>query len=210
MSSPEIYSTQRPAFVYFDLGNVLLYFDHGMSMRRMARVAGVSPSRMHSIVMESELQLAYETGHISGVEFASRISEQIGKVLDPVDLLQAAADMFVPNASIMLALDKVRNLGIPMGLLSNTCEAHWNWISELKYPQVVGWFSPVILSYEVKSMKPDEGIYRHAQEQVQCEPHEIFFTDDRADNIAAAKRLGWRAEQFTSTDRLLSIIQHWE
>lgn len=32
----------RPRFFYFDLGNVLLYFDHSLAMRKMAKIAGVS------------------------------------------------------------------------------------------------------------------------------------------------------------------------
>ena len=34
---------QRPEFVYFDLGNVLLFFDHGIAARSMASLIGVEP-----------------------------------------------------------------------------------------------------------------------------------------------------------------------
>ncbi|MEQ1827468.1 MAG: HAD family phosphatase [Pirellula sp.] len=200
----------RPDFVYFDLGNVLLYFDHRLAMRKMAKVAGVSYSEMHGVVMESNLQIDYETGTISGEEFVERISEAVGKKLDAPEILQAAADMFVPNTHILPALTRVRELGIPMGLLSNTCEAHWNWIMELRYPQVVGWFSPVILSFEVKSMKPDCKIYEEAQRLSGCPHDRIFFTDDRADNVAAAKNLGWETEQYVNTDRLLKRMENWD
>lgn len=199
----------RPDFVYFDLGNVLLFFDHNLAIRKMAKVAGVSPSQMHSIVMESELQNEYETGTISGSDFIGRIAESIGKELDCQEMLEAAADMFVPNPHILPALHRVRDMGIPMGLLSNTCEAHWKWIGQLKYPQVVGWFSPVILSYEVNSMKPDGRIYEEAQRLAGHQPQRIFFTDDRVDNVAAATKLGWNAEVFVNADRLMKTMDRW-
>jgi glucose-1-phosphatase len=200
----------RPQFVYFDLGNVLLYFDHNLAIRKMAKVAGVATPEMRSIVLDGTLQTEYETGLISGVQFVARIADCIGKELDTSDMLEAAADMFVPNPHIIPVLEEIRKLGIPMGLLSNTCEAHWNWIGELGYPQVQGWFVPVILSYEVKSMKPDAHIYSEAQRQSGHESSGIFFTDDRIENVEAASKAGWRAEIFVNADRLMKTVSLWK
>ena len=200
----------RPDFVYFDLGNVLLYFDHSLALRNMARVAGITAEQMRRIVFDGTLQVEYETGSISGVQFVSRISDSIGKDLDVPDMLQAAADMFVPNPQILPVLERIRDFGIPMGLLSNTCEAHWKWIGERGYRQVLGWFAPVILSYEVRSMKPDAHIYREAQRQAGHDAPRIFFTDDRAENVEAAKNAGWMAEVFVSADRLMDTVERWK
>lgn len=202
-------SIERPEFVYFDLGNVLLFFDHGIAMRNMAKIADVSEEEMHRLIFGTDLQIQYETGHISGEEFIDSIARSLSKRLDTKAMLGAAADMFVPNANILPVLQAVRDKGLPLGLLSNTCEAHWNWICERKYPQVHGWFSPVILSYEVKSMKPDGGIYREAAKLVDCDPSKIFFTDDRHDNVDGALQAGWQAVPFTSADRLMEIVQRW-
>lgn len=200
----------RPDFVYFDLGNVLLYFDHSLSMRKMAKVAGIAVDQMRSIVLDGNLQNEYETGWINGAQFVARISDTIGRELDVSDMLQAAADMFIPNTHILPVLQRIRDLGIPLGLLSNTCEAHWDWIGEVGYPQVKGWFSPVILSYEVKSMKPDAHIYSEAARQSGHDPSRIFFTDDRAENVAAAKKAGWMAEVFVNADRLMETVDRWQ
>ena len=199
----------KPEFMYFDLGNVLLYFDHSLAMRSMAKIANVDPQRMHAVIMQSDLQIEYETGLITGEEFIDRIAQSLDRSLDTNEMLQAAADMFVPNAQILPVLHHVKSLGIPIGLLSNTCEAHWNWILHMKYPQVVDWFVPVILSFEAKSMKPDSQIYRIAAERAGREPSKIFFTDDRHDNVEGARREGWMAEPFTSADRLMDIGRHW-
>ncbi len=200
----------RPDFVYFDLGNVLLYFDHSLSMRKMAKVADIAADQMHSIVFDGNLQIEYESGWISGSQFVSRISDTIGRELDVADMLQAAADMFIPNPHILPVLERIRGLGIPMGLLSNTCEAHWNWIGERGYPQVHGWFAPVILSYEVRSMKPDAHIYLEAQRHAGHDASRIFFTDDRAENVDAARKAGWRAEVFVNADRLMDTVDGWQ
>lgn len=199
----------RPHFFYFDLGNVLLYFDHDLAFRRMAKIAGVSPREMRTAVMDTELQIAYETGHISGSEFVDRIAMHLDRPLDAEPMLEAAADMFIANTHILPVLERVKELQIPMGLLSNTCEAHWQWILQQRYPQVVDWFSPVILSFEAKSMKPDHGIYEQAEQRAGVAPEHIFFTDDRADNIEAASKRGWQTQVFVNADRLMQTIDRW-
>lgn len=199
----------KPKFFYFDLGNVLLFFDHDLAFRQMAKIADVSPKEMRRAVMDTELQIQYETGHIGGIEFIDRIGKHLDRTLDHPKMLQAAADMFIANTHILPVLERVRSMNIPMGLLSNTCEAHWNWILEMRYPQVIDWFSPVILSYEAKSMKPDHGIYSIAEQKSGYQPNELFFTDDREDNIAAARARGWQAEVFINPDRLMNTIDTW-
>jgi FMN phosphatase YigB (HAD superfamily) len=202
-------SSQRPKFVYFDLGNVLLYFDHDLAFRRMARIANVTPTEIRKAIMDTELQIEYETGLITGKDFVDRIAEHLDRKLDTQSMLEAAADMFIANVHILPVLERVRSLGLPMGLLSNTCEAHWNWIVEMGYPQVKDWFSPVILSFEAKSMKPDHGIYALAEAKAGFAKGEIFFTDDRHDNIEAAKHRGWQTDVFVNADRLMRTIESW-
>jgi len=100
----------RPDFVYFDLGNVLLYFDHSLAMRKLAKIAGITPEQMRSIVLDGSLQVEYETGWISGVQFVSRISDTIGRELDVSDMLHAAADMFIRNPHILPVLERIRDM----------------------------------------------------------------------------------------------------
>jgi FMN phosphatase YigB (HAD superfamily) len=58
-------------------------------------------------------------------------------------------------------------------------------------------------------MKPDSHIYAEAQRLCATSPSKIFFTDDRADNVAAAVTAGWQAEVFVNADRLMKTIDSW-
>jgi len=73
----------RPDFVYLDLGNVLLFFDHGLAARSMAKIIGVTPDVIKRTVFDSELQIAYERGERTTSQFVSILSEQFGKKLSP-------------------------------------------------------------------------------------------------------------------------------
>ena len=96
-----------------------------------------------------------------------------------------------------------------MGLLSNTCEAHWSWIEQQLYSTVVGWFEEIVLSYEVKAMKPQRDIYEHASRIVSVDPGSIFFIDDRIENVEGARFAGWEAVQYTDAASLKSIVEAW-
>ena len=48
--------------VYFDLGNVLLYFDHQIACRQMAEVAGMTADQVRKVLLDGELLFRYEDG----------------------------------------------------------------------------------------------------------------------------------------------------
>ncbi len=95
-----------------------------------------------------------------------------------------------------------------MGLLSNTNQAHWGWISRQRYSVVEGWFDPVVLSFETQSMKPNNG-FTSNQRNLPESSREIFFIDDRLDNIEGAKAFGWQTSQFFDADELYRIVESW-
>jgi putative hydrolase of the HAD superfamily len=54
--------------------------------------------------------------------------------------------------------------------------------------------------------KPDDGIYRATLDLTQLEPGECLLLDDRAENVAAAAALGWRAERCADVTRLRAAL----
>ena len=85
-------------------------------------------------------------------------------------------------------------------LLSNTNAIHYEML-EANYP-ILRHFEVRILSHEVGAMKPDPKIYRAAIAGAGCRPEEIFFTDDIAEFVEAARRQGIDAAQFSSLPQL--------
>ena len=177
----------------------------------MVAITGADATTIRDIVYVADLEHRYETGLVTGQEFVEEIATKLGLAgLDCDRMLYAASDMFQPNHDILPVLDRIREMKIPMGILSNTCDAHWQWIIQQNYLQLSYAFSPIVLSYEEKVMKPNPEIYRLSTEKVKYAPNDIFFTDDRIDNIAAAKAFGWSTHLFTDAAALLEIIKQWE
>lgn len=167
----------------------------------MAEVAGLEHEKVHQLVFESDLQTRYESGHITSQEFYDEFVAMTDTNPDIATLLNAGSDIFWLNYRIMPIISQLRSANFPMGILSNTCEAHWNFVCN-KFPTIQKYFPNRVLSYEQKSMKPDGGIYEAAIELAKLPAEQIFFVDDRQENVRGALDQGMDAKLFTSPSEL--------
>lgn len=195
-----------PLFFYFDLGNVLLNFDHEIACRQMAEVAGIATDRVREIVFESDLEWRYERGDISSQDFYESFCQLSGRQPDMDALKHAAAAIFELNEAVESIVLRLHRSGRQLGILSNTCEAHWEYVSDGRYELLDEPFSVYALSYELRSMKPEKKIYLAAAELAGFSPQEIFFVDDRPDNVQAALQAGFDAVQFIDADGLVAAL----
>ena len=197
----------KPRFLYFDLGNVLLKFDHEIACRQMAAVAGITPERVREIAIEGELFDGYETGDISGDQYYEMFCEQSGTRADYGDLRLAASEIFELNAPTCALVAQLKSARHRLGILSNTNEAHWEYIRGRGYGVVENCFEIYALSFELRSMKPAQEIYLAAAELAGVSPGEIFFVDDRPENVAGALAAGFDAVQFTTVAALAADLR---
>ena len=199
----------RDRFVYFDLGNVLVKFDHAIATRQLAKLASCSFDDAQYALYDSGVEIRYETGLLSSEQFAAEINRQLKVDLSMEGILEAVSAIFEPNLAILPALEHIKASGVRIGLLSNTCEGHWEWVKRQAWATVEGWFELFVLSYEAKLMKPDEAIYRYCEQRCGCRGSQVFFTDDRADNIAAADACEWATYQYGSAEGLIGAFDAW-
>jgi HAD superfamily hydrolase (TIGR01509 family) len=61
-------------------------------------------------------------------------------------------------------------------------------------------------SHSMKVRKPDPAYFAGVAETLGRQPAEMLFLDDRPDNVAAARRCGWRAEVCTGRDSVLGAL----
>lgn len=191
-----------PEFIYFDLGNVLLYFDHEIAVRQMASLVDRPTDLIREVVFQSELQTDYETGRINDEEFHSRFCDAVSASCKLVELKHAASDIFRINPGTFQIAARLHTCGYRLGILSNTCHAHWEFISSQTYWLFEHVFEQEILSYEVGSMKPDSKIYQAAIDAAKLAPEQIFFMDDRQENVNGAIEAGMDAVLFENSAQL--------
>ena len=192
-------------FLYFDLGNVLLSFSHDRMCRQMAAVADVDEQTVHSVLFGgpagASLQWRLERGEID-VDAAYEEFCRGAKRRPPREALYAAAsDIFAEIPDTISLVRRLAVAGQRMGILSNTNPVDWRHISQ-RFPHVLRDFQHTVLSFEAGEMKPASGIYECAVRRSGAAPAEVFFTDDRPENVDGALAAGMDAVLFTSADAL--------
>lgn len=190
-----------PRFFYFDLGNVLVTFTVERMLRQVHALCGVGEDRLRDVIFREGLQQDYETGRIDGRQFHERFCAASGTQPDADALRHAASDIFELNTPIVPIVTSLALSRRPLGILSNTGEAHWEHCRS-KYRLLDDLFDHRILSYEVGAMKPDRRIFERAVELAGCAPEKIFYTDDLPGHIEGARAVGLDAVQFTTAAEL--------
>lgn len=188
-------------FIYFDLGKVILEFDHDVGCQQVSDVTGVSPENVKSALFDSGLEDRYETGLVNCSEFHAEFCKLTNSDSNQQEFLTATSDIFTPNLAMFPLISQLSASKFPIGILSNTCKAHWELVYA-KYIILRQFFSPVILSYEVNSMKPDAAIYGRAIEMAGCQPNKCFFVDDKQENVDGAIEAGIDAVLYRSVPEL--------
>ena len=195
-----------PAFIYFDLGRVLINFDIEKMLAQVGAVSNTSTDKVKQIVFDNGLQTDYESGSIDCQEFHAKFCEALGSCPDFETLRQAACDIFELNTSVLPVVAQLRAAGHRMGILSNTCHNHWEHCRQ-RYPSVIELFAVHALSYRIRAVKPDAEIFAAAAELARVDPREIFFVDDTLGHVEGAREFGFDAVQYTSTSRLAADLR---
>lgn len=206
-----------PKFLFFDLGKVLLDFDHPRMCQQVADVLGTSAARLEQLILptkgtEKDPLWQLECGQIEEEAFFNWLCDEINR-LDPKPegnqlltsrelLTQAASDIFSPIEASLDLVQRLYQANHRLGILSNTNSAHWRFVTDGRYPLLLECFESRLASFQIKAMKPAAMIYHAAAKAVSLKPEDIFFVDDREENVAGAIACGIDAVLFTSTAQL--------
>ena len=194
-------------FIYFDLGNVLLYFSRQRQFQQMADVLGVSAEEIDQIVKEHDLMHRCETGKLSPEQTHAVFCDAAQTKCDFGALCHAGSNIFELNSSILPLITQLSRTGHRLGILSNTSESHWEYCLE-RYSLLRNCFEECILSYEVGTMKPEPAIYQAAVEAAGVPAENIFYTDDLSANIKGAIACGMDAVLYTDTASLADALRN--
>ncbi|MDU8910724.1 HAD family phosphatase [Aestuariicoccus sp. MJ-SS9] len=183
-----------PKAVIFDIGNVLIewqperFYDrvYGPDLRR-AMFAEVDLHGMNDAIDRGGdfRQIVYDTA-----ETYPHWRAQIRHWHD--SWLELATPEIPHSVRLLRAL---RGQSVPVFALTNFGIGTWR-IAVPRY-LFLSEFDRHYISGEMKVIKPDPEIYAMVEADCGLAPEALLFTDDRADNIAAAAARGWQTHQFT-------------
>lgn len=195
-----------PKFLFFDLGKVLLRFDVDVMCRRIGDASGIAAATVYDVLMGHPLQKDYECGRIATRQFYEAFCRETGTRPGFEALVRAASDIFEFNAGMIPVVAHLHRGGYRMGILSNTCESHWEHCLR-RFRVLSDLFELYALSYKIGAAKPEPAIFEAAAKLAGVAPEEIFFTDDVAGHVAGARAAGFDAVQYTSTSQLVADLR---
>lgn len=175
--------------ICFDLGGVILDIHH--TWDDAARATGLIPTRQLGRLANFGPGDALQEGRTTDSVYLAELAEwlRIDSTSQARDVHLAILKEPFPAAEPLVAA--LREVGYPVGLLSNTNELHWEHCLD-RWP-VCKRFKPAVVSHLVGVAKPDVRIFRAFEDAAGCLASEVLYFDDNEANILAARGAGWDA-----------------
>ena len=179
----------------FDLGGVLVLTMWERVTGPWAALSDLTEDEVWERIMAGDAYRPFMRGEIDRSEFHRRICSNLG-VDEPAEAtFDTWSSAIVANDDIAPLIERLADrYRLVVG--SNTDELHYAR-GEVVQPALAH-FDDAILSYQVGVLKPSAAFFERGLQQVGATPDQCFFTDDRQDNVEAARGVGIEAVRFES------------
>jgi len=185
--------------VIFDFGGVLLRWqpqeiiDAFYAEEDLRSSLGRNVFRHPDWVEMDRGSLAEDT---AAQRFAARVNRPVQEMQA---LLQLVKESLVPLPGTVELVRGLARRGVPLYGLSNMPASTFTYLSG-RYDH---WklFQGIVISGNVKLVKPDPAIFEYICCQHQLKPSETVFVDDHSPNIEVAEKLGFRTILFRDAER---------
>jgi putative hydrolase of the HAD superfamily len=196
---------KKYSVVVFDMGNVLLPFDYNIAIERLDKIEYGIGKKFHDYYLANyNMHRQFEKGEISEEQFTQRLLSAVNNKIDKETFCKIYSEIFSKNDNVISLLPILKK-NYKLVLLSNTNSIHKKY--GFGHFQFLKIFDKEILSYEVKSVKPEEKIYHAVEDYTKEPPNKHLYIDDIKEYTDAAKKLGWDSIQFKEYDNLVEALK---
>jgi 2-haloacid dehalogenase len=196
--------TARPGTVVFDLGGVLYDWDPRYLYRQLFDGEDAMEDFLDTVCTR-----AWHVRQDAGRSIAEAVAEAKGRHPDKAGLIGAFygrwPEMFrgaIDGTVEIMA--ELKAQGVPLYCLTNAPAETFPTVRSLY--DYVGWFDGIVVSGEVGLIKPDRRIFELLLDKHAIRAEDAVFIDDLAENVEAARALGFHGIHFTAPERLRSEL----
>ena len=191
-------AAKRVDAVLFDYGQVLSGPPDPAAWAVLRAVSGLDEERLHAAYWK--FRHDYDRCALTGRSYWDAVAADAEVRFDDaqVDALMAAdIDLWCQlNLPMVEWAVRLQRAGVRTGILSNIGDAIGEGVVA-RLPWLAG-FDHCVWSHTMRTAKPDPAIYLKTAEALKTEVDRILFIDDRAENVAAAAKLGMQAVHYTT------------
>lgn len=191
--------------IIFDLGNVILNFDHNPICEKIARNSKYSRDDIYNISLNSEEFRLYDNGRIRSEELFQWVLKRFDINISYEIFQSIWTGNFSLNNSIEVLLSNLKKNGYNLILLSNTNELHFDFIRENF--RVIDVFDDLILSYKLGYSKPHMEIFIEALRKADSLAEDCVYIDDIEEFCKAAAKHGINSIIYRSTGQLIMELK---
>lgn len=189
----------------FDLGRVIFDFDYTIALKKIKDSLGVESERVVEALFNEDFGLDFEKGLISTHDFYEKFVREFKATLGYEQFIEIWCDIFHPKREV-ISLIKELKLLYPVYLISNVNQAHYTYLYE-RYPEVFSLFDGLVLSFQVKAVKPERAIYERLRKIAHAVFEEIIYIDDRPELIESAHKIKLNCICFRSHQDLIKSLK---
>lgn len=193
--------------IVFDLGRVLIDFNPEAFLGRFNHQKEVS-ERLLKVIFKNELWVELDRGTLEEEEATELFCKEEPTLTAEIKEVMANwKDMLLPKEDTVRILKELKRAGYKLYVLSNY---HRNAYKETKEKNsFFQLFDGEIVSYALKTVKPEREIYQALIDSYSLIPEETLFIDDSIENIMAAKKLSIKAIHFHDADSLRRELERF-
>ncbi|MCM8773537.1 MAG: hydrogenase maturation protease [Candidatus Omnitrophica bacterium] len=191
----------------FDLGKVIFDFDYNIGLAKIRDKLGVSQDKVIHTLFYEDFTLDFERGLVSCEDFYEDFVREFKANLGYEEFIDIWCNIFSPKLEMVDLVRKAR-LIYPTYLISNINRIHFEHLKN-SFGEIFSLFDDLILSFEVKAVKPQRQIYEVLREKAQTSFDSIVYIDDREELVNEAKKLGIRCIKFVSLPQLVAEMESY-
>ena len=186
--------------VVFDVGRVLFHWQLAALFEKLIDDRDELDWFLANVVTEE-----WHFEHDRGRAIADMVDERIALYPQYEAHIRAYAERFNetipgPVEGSHALVERLAGAGVPLYCLTNFGDEFWQMFRPDQ--PIFDLFEDIIVSGVEKIAKPEPRIYEIVEHRSGRSGAQLFFTDDNAANIAAARARGWDAHLFTDAPAL--------
>lgn len=203
---PQNWRMMTPKVVIFDVGNVLYGWDPHSFLEQQ-----IPDDEARLRFLEETEFFAWHERLDAGDPFAEAAGRLSALFPGYADWIQAWGERFGetitdPVSGVHEIVHELHARSTPLFAITNFSHEFWAPFHN-RERTFFALFQDIVVSGEVKMLKPDPAIYRLALRQFGVRAEDSLFIDDRAVNVAGAESVGMKGHLFTDAAGLRARLE---
>lgn len=181
--------------IVFDMGMVLVEFDWKSYLNSLGFSEEIKTTMIKEALGNQDVWNEHDRGILDDEEFIAMASKNASDIEGPLRIYMKNVGKIITEYEYSKEwLHSLKERGYHIYILSNYGKTPFKYAKE--HFTYFGEVDEMVISSDVKMVKPEPGIYKYLLDTYELKPKETVFLDDRKDNIDMAKSFGMKGIVF--------------